>query len=164
MIEGEYELTDSSNIEFKGGHGELEIGLLYKLNTIGEDLFTGKIVGVKGGFTGLENTISIKNPYVSKILLTQKFVDSSVAFGVDEYTFKDEMKVSGNKYEAVLDRIDIPDSIPFLGDYDIELKGEFGLGTLGYKVHRGQETVAYVGLRGVGGGVFANFKKHGEED
>lgn len=33
-----------------------------------------------------------------------------------------------------------------------------------YKFHAGQETGAYVGAGKIGGGVFAKFKKQGEEE
>lgn len=139
-------------------------GLPYKFDTIKEDVLTGKILGVKGGVTGFEDSLSFKNPYVSEISVTQKFIDASVVYGVEDYTFKDDAEVTIQKYEAKLDRIDIPNIIPFFKDHDLEVRAEFGLGTFGYKFHVGQETGAYVGGGKVGGGLFAKFKKRGEEE
>ncbi|GLV65259.1 hypothetical protein Bmyc01_39280 [Bacillus mycoides] len=159
LLEGEYELSENSKLGFKAGHAELEVGLPYKIDTIKEDVLTGKIFGAKGGVTGFEDSLSFKNPYVSEISVTQKFIDASVVYGVEDYTFKNDAEVTIQKYEAKLDRIDIPNIIPFFKDHDLEVRAEFGLGTFGYKFHVGQETGAYVG-----GGLFAKFKKRGEEE
>ncbi|MCW9129899.1 hypothetical protein OF830_02765 [Bacillus paramycoides] len=58
-----------------------------------------------------------------------------------------------------MENFQIPEFVPFIGDKDVVVKGELGLGTLGYKFHAGQETGAYVG-----GGLFVKFKKRGEEE
>lgn len=158
LLEGEYELSENSKLGFKAGHAEIEVGAPYKFNTIKEDLLTGKIIGAKGGITAFEDGLSFKNPYVSEISVTQKFINASVAYGIEEYTFKQDAEVTIQKYEAKLDRIDLPDFIQFFKDYDLEVCAEFGLGTFGGKFHGGQEVGVYIG-----GGLFAKFVKQGEE-
>lgn len=64
---------------------------------------------------------------------------------MDEYTLKNAAEVTTNKYEVEMDLFHIPEFIPFIGDKDVVVKGELGLGTLGYDFKLGKETGLYVG-------------------
>ncbi|PEZ09198.1 hypothetical protein CN326_02315 [Bacillus sp. AFS018417] len=163
LIEGKYAISKGNEFSFKAGHGEVDLNAPYNFNTIKEDFFTGNIIGGKVGITGLENSISTNIIYNTEMQVTQKFLDGSLAYGIEDYTFKDDAELTIQKYELALKKIDIPDFIPFIGEYDIEIRGEFGIGTFGYKLHAGRETGLYVGGGKVGGGIFAKFTKPGEE-
>ncbi|MFD0769804.1 WXG100 family type VII secretion target [Bacillus sp. CGMCC 1.60114] len=163
LIEGQYAISKGNEFSFKSGHGEVDLNAPYSFNTIKEDFFTGNIIGGKVGITGLENSISTNSIYNTELQVTQKFLDGSLDYGIEDYTFKDDAELTIHKYELALKKIDIPDFIPFIGEYDIEIRGEFGIGTFGYKLRAGRETGLYVGGGKVGGGIFAKFTKPGEE-
>ncbi|TKI79254.1 hypothetical protein FC699_36145 [Bacillus wiedmannii] len=60
--------------------------------------------------------------------------------------------------------MDIPDFIPILGEYDVTLKGEYAVGSYGYKVNLGKETGGYVTTpNGYGGGFSFKFSKEQKE-
>ncbi len=50
-----------------------------------------------------------------------------------------------NKYEVEMELFHIPEFVPFIGDKDVVVKGELGLGTFGYDFKLGKETGLYVG-------------------
>ncbi len=49
------------------------------------------------------------------------------------------------RYEVEMELFHIPEFVPFIGDKDVVVKGELGLGTLGYDFKLGKETGLYVG-------------------
>ncbi|PFE03374.1 type VII secretion protein [Bacillus cereus] len=162
LVTGKFAISENTNFSFKAGHGEIDINAPYTFDAIKEDLFTGNIIGGKVGVTGLENTITTSAIFDREMKVTQKFLDGSLAYGIEDYTFKDDAELTVQKYELST-KIDIPDFIPIIGEYDLEVRGELGLGTFGYRFHVGQETGGYVGGGKVGGGLFAKFVKQGEE-
>lgn len=162
LVTGKFDISENTKFMFKAGHGEIDVNAPYSFDTIKEDLFTGNIIGGKAGVTGLENTITTSAIFDQEMKATQKFLDGSVAFGIEDYTLKDDAELTVQKYELST-KIDIPDFIPIIGEYDFEVRGELGLGTFGYKLHAGQETGAYVGGGKVGGGLFGKFVKEGQE-
>lgn len=163
LLEGKYIISKGSNLSFKAGYGEIDLNAPYHFHTIKEDFFTGKIIGGKVKAVGLENSITTDSINNTEVQITQKFLEGSLTYGIEDYTFKDEAELTIHKYEVALKKIDIPNFIPFIGEYDIEIRGEFGLGTFGYKLQAGKSTGAYIGAGKVGGGIFAKFTKPGAE-
>lgn len=104
----------------------------------------------------------MSNDYVGQATVTQKYGDVSGVAGIDEYTLKLGAEVTVNKYELLLEKIDVPNIIPFFEDHDLTVRLEYGFGTAGAKIHLGQEMGAYFG-KSHGGGFFAKFEKKDEE-
>ncbi|MEV5109023.1 hypothetical protein MRBLBA3_000967 [Bacillus sp. LBA3-1-1.1] len=93
------------------------------------------------------------------ITVTQKMHDFSSIVGYDEYTAKVGAEYSSRKYELLLEKIDVPDIIPYFSDHDITIRLELGVGIYGYKLHMGQEKGFYASYEGFGGGFFLKLEK-----
>ncbi|WP_243521821.1 WXG100 family type VII secretion target [Bacillus pseudomycoides] len=163
IFKGELELAEGTNYGIKAGNGLFEGNIPYTFKTISEDLVQGNLIGAKFEANALDHSFSKKLPFAEDLTVTQKFLNGSYVFGIDQYTFKNDYELTAHKYEVVLNKIEIPDYIPFLGDYDITLKGEYGFG-YGYKFHLGKETGGYATApNGHGGGFFFKFDKDKKE-
>ncbi|TXR99538.1 WXG100 family type VII secretion target [Bacillus sp. SH7-1] len=164
LIKGEYEISKGTKLTFKGGNGSLETSVPMDEKTFISDVAGGGLVGFKVGASLFEDSIEkeINSGFAEKATVTQKFADASAVVGIDEYTFQLGAEVTAQKYEALFEKIDIPDFIPFFKDHDLTVRLEYGFGTGGAKIHLGQEMGAYFG-KAHGGGFFAKFEKNTKE-
>ncbi|WP_078418798.1 WXG100 family type VII secretion target [Bacillus cereus] len=164
LIEGEYEISQGNKLAFKGGSGSLEVSIPKDEKILIGDVAGGGLVGIKAGGSFFESSIQkeMSNDYVGQATVTQKYGDVSGVAGIDEYTLKLGAEVTVNKYELLLEKIDVPNIIPFFEDHDLTVRLEYGFGTAGAKIHLGQEMGAYFG-KSHGGGFFAKFEKKDEE-
>ncbi|MCC2324952.1 MULTISPECIES: WXG100 family type VII secretion target [Bacillus cereus group] len=166
LVEGQYKFAKGNELAFKAIGGSSEVNLPFTLNSIKDDVMEGKTIGIKTEVTGLEASIQTDSPIGvgENLKTTQKFATGSYIVGVDEYSWKNEYAVALHSYELELSKIDIPDFIPILGGYDVTLKGEYAVGSYGYKFNIGKETGGYVTTpNGYGGGFSFKFSKEKKE-
>ena len=164
LIEGEYEISESNKLAFKGGSGFFKASIPMDEKTFIGDVAGEDLVGIKAGGSAFESSIQkeMSNDYVGKATITQKYGDTSLVAGTDEYTLKLGAEVTTQKYEVLHEKIEIPDFIPFFKDHDLTVRLEYGFGTGGAKIHLGKEMGVYYG-EAHGGGIFAKFEKKGKE-
>ncbi|CAG9611828.1 hypothetical protein BACCIP111899_01000 [Bacillus rhizoplanae] len=126
--------------------GNLEANFGKNKEAIIEDIYTGGLFGFKAEASFLESNIEKEEFIGEKTTVTQKFQNVSSAFGIDEYSFKADASYTAHKYEVLLEKIDIPDIIPYFSDNDFTVRFEFGIGNVGFKLHAGAENGFYTPL------------------
>ncbi|MGR6008308.1 WXG100 family type VII secretion target [Bacillus cereus group sp. BfR-BA-01453] len=160
VVNGEFELSKDSKINTKFGTGSAELNIPYSKETLREDASSGNLIGGKVEGRAQETSyVRTDIPYMEDITVTQKMHDFSSIVGYDEYTAKVGAEYSSRKYELLLEKIDVPDIIPYFSDHDITIRLELGVGTYGYKLHMGQEKGFYASYEGFGGGFFLKPEK-----
>ncbi|MGF9955650.1 hypothetical protein [Bacillus mycoides] len=120
------------------------------------------MIGIKIEGTVAEESIKVdtSSKFGEDLTLTSKQGTASYAYGFEGYTFKSEMLIALQTYEAEITKIKIPDYIPVLGDYDVSVKGEIILGGYGYRFRAGEESgFSATSPNGYGGGVSFKFEK-----
>ncbi|EJQ09796.1 WXG100 family type VII secretion target [Bacillus cereus] len=121
----------------------LEANFGLDTKTIKEDITTGGLFGFKAEASNLESNIEKKDFIGENTTLTSKYQNFNLALGIDEYTFKAEAGYTAHKYEALFEKVDIPDIIPYFRDNDFTMRFELGAGNFGFKVHAGAENGFY---------------------
>ncbi|MGH0942481.1 WXG100 family type VII secretion target [Bacillus mycoides] len=152
VVEAKNSVGTNGELTMKALSGKVDLNIPYSFDAAKDDLFAGNIIGGKIEGSVLENEYSTKVPILTPtgfemkdIKITQKFGEGNFAYGVDEYTLKNAAEVTTNKYEVEMELFHIPEFVPFIGDKDVVVKGELGLGTFGYDFKLGKETGLYVG-------------------
>ncbi|EEL18147.1 hypothetical protein bcere0016_11980 [Bacillus cereus 95/8201] len=152
VVEAKNSVGTNGEFTMKALSGKVDVNIPYSFDAAKDDLFEGNIIGTKMEGSVLENEYSTKVPILTPtgfemkdIKITQKFGEGNFAYGVDEYTLKNAAEVTTNKYEVEMELFHIPEFVPLIGDKDVVVKGELGLGTLGYDFKLGKETGLYVG-------------------
>ena len=68
------------------------------------------------------------------------FCSLEVIAGIDDYSLKAASEASTLKYEVEVSMLHFPDLLPIIGDTDLKIKGDLGLGAIGLKGSVGKET------------------------
>ncbi|HDR3496402.1 TPA: hypothetical protein QCX42_003118 [Bacillus toyonensis] len=92
------------------------------------------------------------------------FCSLEVIAGIDDYSLKAASEASTLKYEVEVSMLHFPDWLPIIGDTDLKIKGDLGLGAIGLKGSVGKETgITVPVLEGVTVGSSFKFEKHEEK-
>ncbi|PES93262.1 type VII secretion protein [Bacillus cereus] len=164
VMNAKHELFDNANFSFKALNGSAEFNIPYTVEAAKEDVLQRNIIGVKIEGAVAEETIAYKynssKGFGEELTLTSKQGVASYVQGVEGFSFKSENMIALQVYEAEITKIKIPNYIPILGEYDIDVKGEIILGGYGYKIRAGEETgFSATAPNGYGGGFSFKFKK-----
>ena len=68
------------------------------------------------------------------------FCSLEVIAGIDDYSLK-ASEASTLKYEVEVSMLHFPDLLPIIGDTDLKIKGDLGLGAIGLKGSVGKKLV-----------------------
>ncbi|EOQ34292.1 hypothetical protein KQ1_00800 [Bacillus cereus BAG3O-1] len=132
--------------------GKLDVNIPYDWKSLKEDVFASKVIGLKGETGILDNSYKFKStiPFMTplgiiqlkdrEVTVTQKIFSGEVVAGIDDYSLKAASEASTLKYEVEVSMLHFPDWLPIIGDTDLKIKGDLGLGAIGLKGSVGKET------------------------
>ncbi|OED19645.1 hypothetical protein A9523_25015 [Bacillus cereus] len=132
--------------------GQLDVNIPYDWKSLKEDVFASKVIGLKGEAGILDNSYKFKStiPFMTplgiiqlkdrEVTVTQKIFSGEVVAGIDDYSLKAASEASTLKYEVEVSMLHFPDWLPIIGDTDLKIKGDLGLGAIGLKGSVGKET------------------------
>ena len=109
-MEKKSSFSNGDGLSTKAIAGKLDVNIPYHWKSLKEDVFVSKVIGVKG------------------------------AAGIDDYSLKVASEASTLKYEVEVSMLHFPDRLPIIGDTDLKIKGDLGLGAIGLKGSVGKET------------------------
>ncbi|MDZ4486924.1 hypothetical protein ORM86_27725 [Bacillus cereus] len=99
-----------------------------------------------------------------EVTVTQKNFSGEVIAGIDDYSLKAASEASTLKYEVEVSMLHFSEYFPIIGDKDLKIKGDLGLGAIGLKGSFGKETgITVLALEGFTVGSSLKFEKAEEK-